>query len=86
MTDREWDPRAFAEANTRATEEHLRSLTIERAAEILEELLEAQSELTAVEGAPPPLENPPPESWPARLLGGSDDDNLPVPGAHGHRS
>ena len=66
-------PEAFARANETARLEYLRSLTIEKAAEDLERILEGWVEIRdSLEGLdlPPPLEKPPPDPWLSIILEG----------------
>ncbi len=69
-------PRAFAEANSRVRGEYLRSLTLERAAEILEALLELGPDFRPVKGMPPPLPNPLPRTSAAILIEGRLEDDF----------
>lgn len=76
------NPEAFSEANHRSWLRHLRSLTLESAAEELEQILNLGPELERSSeemGAPPPLVNPLPGPSLAILLAGSpsDDDERP---------
>jgi len=76
-------PEAFARANEKAELEYLRSLTLDKAAEALEELLNLAPELEKASeelGAPPPLPNPLPGPTLAILLAGkpSPDDDDPI--------
>jgi hypothetical protein len=66
-------PEAFARANETARLEYLRSLTIERAADDLERILEGWGEIRdSLEGLdlPPPLPNPFPDPWLSIILEG----------------
>lgn len=67
------NPEAFAEANEKARGEYLRSLTLERAAEILENLLNLRGEFLAASeamGVPPSPPKPLPGPTLAILLEG----------------
>jgi hypothetical protein len=67
-------PEEFAAANEKARRERLRSLTLEKAAEELEDLLNFQVVLEEANEAmelPPPLPNPHPGPTLAILLAGS---------------
>jgi hypothetical protein len=66
-------PEAFARANETARLEYLRSLTIEKAAQDLERILEGWVEIRdSLEGLdlPPPLSNPLPGPWLSIILEG----------------
>ena len=76
-------PEAFARANEKAELEYLRSLTLEKAAEELEDLLNMAPEFEKASeemGAPPPLANALPGPTLAILLAGkpSPDDDDPI--------
>ena len=74
MSDLVEDPHAFAAANIEAEREYLRSLTPERAARILEHLLELGAELrrSATGRRPDP---PLPACWPALLIGREEEEH-----------
>src|SRR5262249_3292835 len=82
-------PEAFARANEKAELEYLRSLTLETAAEALEDLLNMAPEFERASkemGVPPPLPNPLPGPTLAILLAGkpSPDDDDPIWELYGH--
>ncbi len=76
-TDLTSRPEAFAEANRKARLEYLRSLTLEKVAEELEELLNLQEELIRAGGElglPPLPLNPLPDPSLAILLEGKPSE------------
>ena len=67
---------SFAQANAALRREEIRSLTLERAAEILEDLLELDEGFLNAEGSPSALPNPLPSQSPAILIEGKLRDDF----------
>ncbi len=68
------DPESFARANAVEHRSYLAELTDERAARILESLLEAGGEPRTARSERP-SEPQPPKCWPALLIGRDDHDD-----------
>ena len=83
MADLVSNPEAFAAANAKADREYLESPTPEKAARVLEQLLDFGAEFRKSEGAPRCLEPPLPTCWPAVLIGREEKEVEVDPDADG---